>query len=191
MRIEQLMTESPKSCRPDDTLDEAVRLMLDADCGCLPVTADDGSRHLVGIITDRDICIAVERSGSTLKSLRVGWVMTSAIRACNPEDPLAEAEAIMREQSVRRLPVVDQSGHLIGLLSLTDLAREAARQSASRWKEITYAEVGRTLAEICASPQSHGSSIDEPGVGPIEDPENRPGQAARSWRPIGLRRSMG
>jgi CBS domain-containing protein len=116
--------------------------------------------------------------------------MTSSVCACNPEDPLAEAEAIMREQGVRRLPVVDQSGHLIGVLTLTDLAREAARQSASRWKEITYAEVGRTLADICVSPQSSRSEVGEGGLGLDHDVQDQAAQAAPSWRPSGVRRDI-
>jgi CBS-domain-containing membrane protein len=164
--------------------------MLDTECGCVPVTADDGSPRLVGIITDRDICIAIGRCGSTLGSLRVGEVMTRAVHACNPEDPLAEAEAIMQEQGVRRLPVVDQSGHLIGLLSLTDLAREAARQSTSRWKEITYAEVGRTLADICTSPQFQRSPVEEQKPGPAEAGDNPLGRADGSWHSISVRRGM-
>jgi CBS domain-containing protein len=77
--------------------------------------------------------------------------MANEVRACNPGDSLAEAEAIMREAQVRRLPVVDRGERLLGLLSLADLAEEAAheRERRGRKREITEAEVGETLAAIC------------------------------------------
>jgi CBS domain-containing protein len=149
MRIEQLMTRAAKTCRPGHSLCEAAEMMWVNDCGCLPVTAGDGSGRLVGMITDRDICLAARFRGSSLEEVRVADAMTKDVRACNPEDPIAEAEAIMREARVRRLPVVDGSERVIGLLSLTDLAREAKRASPSRNPQITEAEIGELVATIC------------------------------------------
>jgi CBS domain-containing protein len=159
MRIEQLMTKSPKSCQPGHTLSEAAQLMWDHDCGCLPVTAEDGSGRVVGMITDRDICMAAHLQGRPLRDLRVGEVMAKDVRACNPGDAPREAEAIMWEAHVRRLPVVDEADQLLGILSLADLAREAARQHWKRRREITEAEVGVLLAMIC---QPHAISRPAP-----------------------------
>jgi CBS domain-containing protein len=127
--------------------------MWEADCGCLPVTAADGSQRLLGIVTDRDICSAVRLGVGDLRDLRVEDLMTETVRACNPEDPLSEAIAIMREARVRRLPVVDESERLLGLLSLADLAREAAQQANRETREIELREIGSLLATIC---QPHG-----------------------------------
>jgi CBS domain-containing protein len=149
MRTEQLMTKSPKSCQPGDTLAEAARMMWDHDCGCLPVTADDGSQRVIGMITDRDICMAALFYGKPLTGIRVGDVMAKDVWACNPGDAPCEAEAIMREARVRRLPVVDEADQLLGLISLADIAREAERQHWRRRREITVAEVGDVLAMIC------------------------------------------
>jgi len=149
MRIEQLMAKSPKSCQPGDTLSEAARMMSNHDCGCLPVTAGDASRRVVGMITDRDICMAAQLHGKPLRKIRVAEAMTKDVRACNPGDALREAEAIMREAHVRRLPVVDEADQLLGLLSLTDLAREAARQHWWKRQDITEGEVGEVLAMTC------------------------------------------
>ena len=123
--------------------------MWDNDCGCLPVTADDGSGRVVGMITDRDICMAARFQERTLQELRVEDAMAETVRACNPEDSLGHAETIMAGARVRRLPVVDDSGQLIGLVSLADLAREAAREHGSENPEITEAEIGQMLAMIC------------------------------------------
>jgi CBS domain-containing protein len=149
MRIEQLMTRSPKSCEASHTLSEAAQMMRDCDCGCLPVTAGDGSQRVVGMVTDRDICMAAQSCGKPLGEIRVGAAMTKDVRACNPRDPLREAEAIMWEARVHRLPVVDEAEQLLGLLSLTDLAREAGRQRWWKRPQVSEAEVGAVLAMIC------------------------------------------
>jgi CBS domain-containing protein len=148
MRIEQLMAKSPRTCRPEDTLGEAAQIMWDTDCGALPVTADDGSARLVGMITDRDICMAARFQEKSLAELQVRDALANDVRACKPGDSVAHAETIMAEGRVRRLPVVDDSGQVVGLVSLADLAREAARQHASEDPAITQAEIGAVLAII-------------------------------------------
>lgn len=152
MRIEQLMTKTPRTCRPGQSLSQAAQMMWNGDCGCLPVTADDGSERLLGMITDRDICMAIRLEGSELRELRVEDAMTEGAHACNPGDPVSEAIAIMVEERVRRLPVVDGSERVIGLLSLADLALEAAIQMAGNNPELGMAEIGRLLAAICEPP---------------------------------------
>jgi signal-transduction protein with cAMP-binding, CBS, and nucleotidyltransferase domain len=109
---------------------------------------------LLGIITDRDICLATRLEGGDLRELRVEDVMTEVVRACNPGDPLSEAVAIMGEARVRRLPVVDDSERVIGVLSLGDLAREAARQTARKIPEVNLLEIGGLLAVICQRRES-------------------------------------
>lgn len=150
MRIEQLMTKSPKTCRPDSSLSQAAQLMWENDLGCLPVTESDGSDRLAGMITDRDICMVAQSAGRVLNEIRVADAMTRTVWACNPGDDLSEARAIMQEAAVRRLPVIDESERVVGLLSLADLAREAVRQRGAMNRHITVAEVGLALATICA-----------------------------------------
>jgi CBS domain-containing protein len=149
MKIEQLMMKTTTTCRSGHSLSEAARIMWENDCGCLPVTAGDGSRRLLGIITDRDICLAIRSEGISPGDLRVEDAMTEVVRACNPLDPVSEAMVIMGEARVRRLPVVDDAERVIGLLALADLALEAMRQAAWEIPEITTAEVGGLLAWIC------------------------------------------
>jgi CBS domain-containing protein len=159
MRIEQLMTKVTNTCRLGDSLGEVAQMMWVEDCGCLPVTADDGSQRLLGIITDRDICMAIRFDGRAPRRPHAGDVMTEVVRACNPGDSVSEAIAIMGEARVRRLPVVDDSERVIGVLSLADLALEAVRQAAWKNPEVTMAEVGGLLAAIC---QPRESAIDWP-----------------------------
>jgi CBS domain-containing protein len=159
MKIEQLMTKATTTCRPGHSLSEAARMMWDNDCGCLPVTAGDASQRLLGMITDRDICMAIRSEGGSLEEFRVEDAMTEVVRACNPIDPVSEAMVIMAEARVRRLPVVDDSERVIGLLALGDLALEAARQAAWEIPEITMAEVGGLLARICGTRDGGGQPL--------------------------------
>jgi len=149
MRVEQLMTKQVKSCGPDDTLDRAAQLMWDNDCGCLPVCAGNGASRVVGVITDRDICMCALFQGKSLRDLRVSGAMARQVQVCRAGDALADAEKTMRAARIRRLPVVDAQGALIGIIALADLAREAARERSATTQDVTESEVGDTLAAIC------------------------------------------
>jgi CBS-domain-containing membrane protein len=152
MRVQDLMTQQVYSCEPEDALERAAQLMWDHDCGCLPVCigSDDG-RHAVGIITDRDVCMCTLHQGKSLAELRVRDAMATRVLSCRPSDALGQAEKIMRQGQIRRLPVLDEQGVLRGMISLADLAREAARESPDR--ALTRTEIGETLAAICAPAQ--------------------------------------
>jgi signal-transduction protein with cAMP-binding, CBS, and nucleotidyltransferase domain len=150
------------------SLGEVAQIMWVNDCGCLTVAPDDGSQRLLGIITDRDICMAVRSGGDAPGGFQAGDVMTEVVRACNPGDSVSEAIAIMGEARVRRLPVVDDSERVVGLLSLADLAIEAVRQDTRKDPEITMAEVGGLLAAIC---RPRESAIDWPSSSNRNCPE--------------------
>ena len=161
MRVEQVMTPRVRCCRPGDSLDHAAQIMWSRDCGCVPVCADDAD-HPIGVITDRDICMCALFGARPLSQLTVREAMSDQpLYVCQPEDSLAQAEELMRQARVRRLPVVDSGGALIGVISLADLAREAARQQELSDREITETEVNETLAQICA-PAVPVSRIDRP-----------------------------
>ncbi len=149
MKVEQLMTKSPETCRSGDSLNEAARIMWERDCGCVPITSDDGSNRVTGIITDRDLCMSSYTKGIQLGEVRVEEVMSRDLQCCGPDTSFAEAQALMAASGVRRLPVLDESGQILGLLSLADLAREAERPKNFKRRRITEAEVGGTLAAIC------------------------------------------
>jgi CBS domain-containing protein len=148
MNVERLMTRNVRTCKPEDTLNHAARILWESDCGCIPIVSCEDEK-LVGIITDRDICMAAYTQGRTLAEMRVEGAMSPRAITCDPDVPIAAAEEIMQSARVRRLPVVDEVGQLLGLISLADIAREAARNRKSRKKEIKDAEVGQTLSVIC------------------------------------------
>jgi CBS-domain-containing membrane protein len=153
MRVQDVMTRQTQACRPEDTLERAAQLMWDHDCGCLPVCTGgtDGPQRTVGMITDRDICMNALFQRKSLHELRVSDAMARDVWSCQAGDSLVKAERTMQQARVRRLPVLDDRGDLIGVISLADLALEASRQRRQVGKEITETEVGDTLAAICES----------------------------------------
>lgn len=121
MRVEEIMTKNVEACRPDDTLNTAADIMWQADCGCVPVV-DGQSKRVIGMITDRDICMAAYLSGQPLQALTIEGAMAKTVHSCSPQDPLSVAERMMREGQIRRLPAVDDDGQLMGIISLSDIA---------------------------------------------------------------------
>ena len=152
MRIEQLMSRPVQTCHPEDGLDAAARKMWDNDCGAIPVVDADGK--LVGIITDRDICMAAMFQAKPLQAIPVAAVMTRQVYACDEADSIETAERMMQLRQIRRVPVLADGGRPVGILSLNDIAREAG---ASR-KNGNDREVVQTLAAIC-EPHAHALQV--------------------------------
>lgn len=146
-KISQVMTQPAFVCRTSDSLTEAAKLMWDHDCGVLPVTNEEG--RVVGMITDRDICMAAYTQGRPLAAIQVSGVMSRSVYGCGPEDSLETAEQIMQNFQVRRLPVLDANGHPLGLVSLNDIARAAAHEKHNG-EGLFPKQVAATLAAICA-----------------------------------------
>ena len=144
MKVSQLMKQAVWSCRPEDSLNAAAEIMWDNDCGCIPVCDADG--RLAGMITDRDVCMAAYLQGGTLRALRVYSAMAKEVFSCRPDDTTAKAEATMRQHRIRRLPVVDDDGRLVGFLSLSDIAKKAEHMAGRKNKEVTFARSVRRSA---------------------------------------------
>jgi len=147
-RVEQLMCRNVATCRADDRLNVAAQIMWDRDCGVVPVTetGDDGER-VVGILTDRDVCMAAYTQGLPLAEIPVSSAMSRRVEACAPTDALRDALRRMAAAQVHRLPVVDALGRLVGLLSLTYVAHEDARGQ----RVVAASEIVRTVEAITAS----------------------------------------
>ena len=146
MRVEQLMSKTVHTCSTGDNLSRAAQLMWEHDCGCVPVV--DTDQHVIGIITDRDVAMAAYLQGRPLSESCVGDAMTREIHACRPSDNITAAEEQMRMFQVRRLPVTEMTGRLVGLISLKDLALEAANEHGLRRHEIPRDKIADTLADI-------------------------------------------
>ena len=141
MKVKDVMTKEPKTCTLDTTLAEAAHLMWEGDCGMLPVV-DDG--ELVGIVTDRDMYIALATRDARASQLRVGAVASRNVVTCEPEDDIREALAKMKEARVRRLPVVGFGRTVAGVLSMNDIVLRAGSNKGVRSQEVI-----ETFQAIC------------------------------------------
>lgn len=145
MNVKDVMTREVRSVRMADRLDAAARLMWEQDCGIAPVV--DSSNVLVGVLTDRDLCMATYTQGRPLSEIPVTAVMARMLRTIKPDDTLATAMGVLQQAQVHRLPVVDARGVLVGLLAVNDLVRLAAARPGA----LDAAAVVKCLATIGAS----------------------------------------
>jgi CBS-domain-containing membrane protein len=143
MQLKDVMNHPAVICPTADTLDNAARLMWEYDCGVVPVVDDQG--RLAGVVTDRDICMSAYTQGRPLSAIPVTTAMAGKVVAAHMEDSVEAAEALMRDNQVRRIPVIDGEGRPVGVVSLNDLARLAA----STRKSAVDRELVQTLAAVC------------------------------------------
>ena len=142
MKVRNLMTPEPRTCIRATNLAEAAALMLDADCGILPVVDEQGK--LIGVVTDRDMYIALATRNKLASQLSVGDVARSQVFTCGPDDDVQAALATMKQHHVRRLPVEGFGGTVAGIVSMNDILLAAGR------KGVGNAEVVDTFQAICA-----------------------------------------
>lgn len=133
MKVKDVMTREPRLCTPATTVAEAAQAMWESDCGILPVV-DDG--NLVGVVTDRDMYIALATRNRLPSELPVGEVATLLAITAAPEEDVAEALGRMKRALVRRLPVVGPDGAVVGMLSIDDVVRAAGPRKAIRPEQI-------------------------------------------------------
>ena len=141
MQIAEVMTREPVICVPGCSAQAAAELMRQHDIGILPVVFDRFSRKLLGVVSDRDLCLAVIGAGHP-PSVEVQECMTSQLVTGSPHDDVQVAIHLMQEHQVRRLPIVDKEGRLVGILALADLVRHGA---------IDPKDLYLTLRKICES----------------------------------------
>lgn len=144
MQLREIMSKPVVTCRTEDTLNTAAKLMWDNDIGSIPVVDNDG--RVAGMITDRDICMAAYTKGGALAVISVWDAMAKQVFSCHPDNSLEEAERLMSEKQIRRVPVVDGDNRPMAMLSLNDVARHTA---AARKRNGLDRELTQTLAAIC------------------------------------------
>jgi len=127
MKVKEVMTTDVKRCSPETNLAAAARIMWEGDCGAVPVTGERD--QVVGVITDRDICIAAATRPRTEGEIPVKEVLSKALYTCEPGDDVRAALETMKSRKIRRLPVVEQ-GRLVGIVSIHDIAVQSRRRSS-------------------------------------------------------------
>ena len=146
MKVRDVMMDRPYYCQPDNNLGSATELMWNGNCGFLPVQSADGK--VIGVITDRDICIALGTRNSLASDVGVGEVMSGKLYSCAPDDDIHMALQTMREAKIRRLPVIAPNGTLVGVLSMDDILFRAVPRSPGKEPELSSDEVVRTFRSI-------------------------------------------
>ena len=125
MQVKEVMTANPACCTPDTPLPQVAKMMVDNDCGEIPVVDSQERKIPLGVVTDRDIvCRTVAENRNPLE-LTAADSMSTPIVTVNPDTLVKECCRIMEEKQIRRVPVVDADGALCGIVALADLAREA------------------------------------------------------------------
>lgn len=125
MTVSRVMTKNPACCTPNSSLTEVARLMVDNDCGEIPVVEDMLSRKLAGVITDRDIATRIVAAGKNSADAKASDCMTTACVSVVADASLETCCEVMESNKIRRVPVVDDRGGVIGIISLADVVRSA------------------------------------------------------------------
>lgn len=142
MKVKDIMSAQPRTCTSSTNLAVAAALMLDGDCGMLPVV--DSAGKVVGVVTDRDLYVALATRNARPSELTVGQVASQQVFTCEPDDDVQTALAAMKQHRVRRLPVHGFGGTVAGVVSMNDIVLSAGPRRAVRSDDI----VG-TLQSIC------------------------------------------
>lgn len=156
-KIQDVMHPGAVTCRHTDTLDKAATCMRDHDCGAIPVV--DERDHLVGIVTDRDITLTALARGTALREIEVREAMTKQVAVVHPGDDIQEAERQMSRHQVRRVPVLDDDDHVVGMVALADLALHADKSNVRN--DLNRDAVGAVVTAI-SEPHEHGAAAARP-----------------------------
>lgn len=145
MKVLDIMSENPRFCRPETDLAAAAMMMWDGDCGVLPVV--DEKNKVRGVITDRDICIAVGSKHRRAEEIQVREVVNGTLFSCRPEDSVKKALKIMSDHQIRRIPVLGSGGDLKGVISINDMI--LALKNGKSDKELSAVDLLKAIQAIC------------------------------------------
>jgi CBS domain-containing protein len=147
MKVQDVMTSEVKCCLPETSLATVATMMWESDCGVLPVVNDENK--VVGMITDRDIAIAVATKGRLASEISVSETISGKVYSATPEEDIHTALKTMRHERVHRLPIVNEQGMLHGILSLNDVVLRAEEEKGRHHPELNYEDAMSTIKAIC------------------------------------------
>jgi len=149
MKVKDVMTPHAQTIWLTESVADAARLMWENDCGALPIVKE---QKVVGMITDRDICMATAMRKCNATGISVEEVMTGQVYSVDPEDNIEQALRLMQQHQIRRLPVINSEGELKGILSMNDIVLSANASGGKAGDSIGYADVVKTYQSICQHP---------------------------------------
>ena len=148
MKVQDIMTSDVQCCGPDTNLAAAAKMMWDSDCGALPVLNVEG--QVMGMITDRDICMAAATKNKPTSDITVWETARGTAYTCRLSDDVRTALDIMKREKIRRLPVVDEDGVLQGIIAMNDFVLLAGEAKGGKAPALSYEDVVRTMKAISA-----------------------------------------
>ena len=140
MKVKDIMTTEPACCTPDSTLQQAAQMMIDHDCGEIPVVDNFENYSPVGVVTDRDITCRTVAKGLNPLEMQVADCMTTPPISVGPDDALDKCYRVLEENQIRRVPVVDDGGRCCGIVALADIA-----------ERVSKADSGEVLQQVSAA----------------------------------------
>ncbi|HXI22822.1 MAG TPA: CBS domain-containing protein [Pyrinomonadaceae bacterium] len=149
MKVKDVMTPDTKAIWITESLADAAKEMWENDCGVLPIIKD--GRKVVGMITDRDICMATAIRDRNPSHISVEEVTNATVYAAEPDEEVEQALQTMRERKIRRLPVLNPEGELQGIVSMNDIVLKAKERNGQK-PQFSYADVVKTYQAICEHP---------------------------------------
>ncbi len=147
--VGDICTRSPRVTTPEATLAQAAKVMWDGDCGMVPVI--DGARKVIGVISDRDIALAVAMRGAKAHEAKVKESMNARVVSCRADEPVGAALSRLAKFQLRRLPVVNAEGIIEGVFSMADAIRNSGRFMGEKGQDLTGDNVIRVLQAISES----------------------------------------
>ena len=148
MNVQDIMISDAQCCGPDTNLAAAAKMMWDSDCGALPVLNVNG--HVMGMITDRDICMAPATKNKPPSEISVWETTSGKVYTCQPSDDVHTALDIMKRERVRRLPVVDEDGVFQGIIAMNDFLLAAQESKGRSAPAVSYEDVVHAMKAISA-----------------------------------------
>ena len=153
MKVQDIMTQEVRFCGPDTNLAAATEILWQNNCGTLPVLDSDGK--LLGVITDRDMCIALGTRNCRASELAVCEVATKPVFTCGPNDDTHAALKTLRQHQIRRMPVIGADGKLAGILCLDEIVLNVQKTEGK--EGISYDDVVNTMKAICEHRRAEAS----------------------------------
>lgn len=165
MKVSDIATLNVRSCDADTNLATVASYLWEQDCGVVPVV--DETRRVLGVVTDRDICMAAATRPAHVSQIPAKDLMTGKPCTCRLADDARVALRVMTQNGVRRLPVVDEIGRLVGILSLADFIRASRDPRTARAGELTWADVIPMLGAVTLPRTPRETPLDERTLAPL------------------------
>jgi CBS domain-containing protein len=148
MKVQDVMMRTPATCSLGMNLGTAIEILWNRNCGILPVV--NAKNQVVGVVTDRDLCIALGTRNRLPGEITIADVVSGKLFSCKPGDEIQSALATMAQQQVRRLPVINTEGKLEGILSMDDVTLHAEPRISGKHTELSFDDVAVTLKKLYA-----------------------------------------